>query len=197
MKRWPVLTTAMILVVVTALLLAACGGPATPAATPLPTPTATPRSTPLPPVPTAIPLGTEDNPLTILMVPQGARRAAAGSDTALADLIQELTGLTVNVVLADSDGEVVSQLCGSTPVVGWLGGVAYMVAEAQGCAEPALAVRRDSATGFRVELLIQTEITGDEVTQADVAGAGRSNVVPPGQRRRADLAGAQPDAARG
>ena len=169
MKRWPVLTTAMILVVVMALLLAACGGPSTPTPTPLPTPTATPRSTPLPPVPTAIPLGTEDNPLTILMVPQGARRAAVGSVTALADLIQELTGLTVNVVLADSDGEVVSQLCGAEPVVGWLGGVAYMVAEAQGCAEPALAIRRDSATGFRAELLIQTEITGDEVTQADVA----------------------------
>jgi phosphonate transport system substrate-binding protein len=169
MKRWPVLTTALILVILLSLLLAACGGPSTPTPTPLPTATATPRSTPLPPVPTAIPLGSEDNPLTILMVPQGTRRQATGSDDALADLILELTGLNVNVELADSDGAIVSQLCSADPVVGWLGGVAYMVAEAQGCADPALAIRRENATGFRVDLLIQTEITGDAVTESDVA----------------------------
>lgn len=169
MKRWPVLTTALILVVVLSLLLAACGGPSTPTPTPLPTATATPRSTPLPPVPTAVPLGSEDNPLTILMVPQGTRRATVGADEALAELILELTGLTVNVELADSDGAIVSRLCSAEPVVGWVGGVAYMVAEAQGCADPALAIRRDGATGFRADLLIQTEIAGDEVTAADVA----------------------------
>jgi ABC-type phosphate/phosphonate transport system substrate-binding protein len=169
MKRWPVLTSGLLLLILFSLVLAACGGPSTPTPTPLPTATATPRSTPLPLVPTAIPLGSEDNPLTILMVPQGTRRAATGSDEDLADLILELTGLHVNVELADSDGAVVSQLCGADPVVGWLGGVAYMVAEAQGCAEPALAIRRENAGGFRVDLLIATDITGDQVTESDVA----------------------------
>ncbi len=150
-------------------LLTACGGPPTPTLTPQPTATATPRSTPIPPVPTAIPLAIGENPLTVLMLPQGTRRAAAGADETLEELILELAGLTVDVEVVNSYGEIVAQLCGATPVVGWVDGPSFMVAEAQRCADPALLVERGGATGFRVEVLMSAALAGEEVTADDLA----------------------------
>jgi len=168
MKRWTGLNAFLLLSLLGGLMLAACGGPSTPPPTPLPTATATPRSTPLPPVPTAVPLASEDNPLTILMRPEGTRRASAGSAQALGELIQELTGLVVEIELADSYGEISARLCGAEPVAGWLDGLTYGVAAIQGCADPALQVRRANATGYRVDLLISAELAGDDVTAEDI-----------------------------
>jgi len=168
MKRWTGLNAFLLLSLLGGLILAACGGPSTPPPTPLPTATATPRSTPLPPVPTAVPLASEDNPLTILMRPEGTRRASAGSAQALGELIQELTGLVVEIELADSYGEISARLCGAEPVAGWLDGLTYGVAAIQGCADPALQVRRANATGYRVDLLISAELAGDDVTAEDI-----------------------------
>ncbi|MFC1959295.1 phosphate/phosphite/phosphonate ABC transporter substrate-binding protein [Chloroflexota bacterium] len=164
------LWSVLVVMLVIALLLAACGpGEVLPTMTPMPSATATPRSIPLPEVLTAIPLASEDRPLTILMLPQGARRAAATANEDLATLIQELTGLTVEVQLVNTYGEIVVQLCGSTPVVGWLDGPALIVAEAQGCADPALLVERGGATGYQVEMVMNTRHVGNEPDPEDVA----------------------------
>ncbi len=155
--------------VVGLLLLAACEGPSTPPVTPQPTATATPRSIPIPPVPTDVPLAIEENPLTILLLPQGTRRATAGADEELETLIFDLAGLTVNVEIANSYSEIVAQLCGPTPVVGWLDGLSFIVAEAQRCADPTLRVVRDRATGYTVEMLMAVDFAGDEVSADDLA----------------------------
>ncbi len=170
MKRlpFPLLWSAALLAVVLGLLLAACGGPATPTLTPLPTATPTPRSTPIPPVPTAIPLATEDNPLVVLMLPQGTRRAATNAADELEALILELSGLVVDVQVVNSYGEIVAQLCGAAPVVGWVDGVSYVVAEAQACADPALLVRRNEQRGFRVDMLASAELAEGDL--GDLAG---------------------------
>lgn len=172
-RRAPSLWAGMLVVAVVGLLSAACGG-GTPTPTPLPTATATPRSTPLPEVPTAVPLASEGRPLTVLMVPQGARREAVPAADSLEALIAELTGLRVEIQLADSYGQIVAQLCSATPVAGWLDGFALVAAEAAGCADPALQVVRSRRAGFQVEMLLSAEFAGDEVSADDLARlAGR------------------------
>jgi len=168
MKRWTLLNAFLLLSLLSGLILAGCGGPASPVSTPLPTATATPRSTPLPPVPTAVPLASEDSPLIVLMRPEGTRRSSASSAQALGDLIQELTGLVVEIELVDSYGEISTRLCGAEPVAGWLDGLTYGVAARQGGADPALQVERDDATGYRVDLLMSAELAGDETTVEDI-----------------------------
>src|SRR5690606_32204941 len=79
----------------------------------MPTATPTPRSTPLPPVPTAIPSGSEENPVRMVIVPASsglsARRAARELETSLS----ERTGRAVEVVLADRYAEALAALCDS------------------------------------------------------------------------------------
>lgn len=172
MKHRPHLHWTVLLgVFLVGLLLAACsGGPATPPPTHLPTATPTPRSTPLPPVPTAVPAGSEGNPLTILMLPQGSRRAAVRAAGNLEDMIQELTGLVVDIQTVNSYGEIVAQLCSPVPVAGWVDGLSYIVAEAQGCADPALRVERDGNSGYRVDLLVSTDLADGGDSEGDVSG---------------------------
>ena len=158
-RSFPRLMAGLILVVLAVMLFSACGsGPALPTPTRLPTATPTPRSTPLPEVPTPIPLATEDNPLTILMLPQGNRANAREAASTLEEQILTLYGLTVDIQLVNSYGEIVAQLCGATPVVGWVDGFSYIVAGAQGCGDPEMRIERDGQTGFQVDLLVSAEL---------------------------------------
>lgn len=146
-----------------ALVLSACGGVASgPLPTAFPTATPTPRSTPLPEVPTEVPLATAGNPLVILMLPQAGRLAAEDASQTLEALILDLAGLMVDIQPVNSYGEIVAQLCSANPVVGWVDGLAYVVAEAQGCADPALLVERGGATGFSVDLLAASELSATD-----------------------------------
>ncbi len=174
-RRAPTLRAGVLVVVLVGLFTAACGG-GTPTPTLLPTATPTPRSTPLPEVPTAVPLASEERPLTVLMVPQGTRRAAVPAADDLEAAIVELTGLRVEVQLADSYGEILARLCSATPVVGWLDGFALLAAEAAGCADPALQVLRARRAGFQVALLVSAGFAGDEIDAGDLAQLGGQRV---------------------
>ncbi len=156
------------------MLLAACGGPSTPPPTPLPTATATPRSTPLPEVPTAIPLASEERPLTLVLAVPG-EEADADRAQALAEQITALSGLVVEVVLVEGYGDVVARLCSAAPAAGWLDGLTYLAAEAQGCADSTLQITRGrSTTGYRVDLLMNSDIAGEIPDPGDIpALAGR------------------------
>lgn len=156
------------------MLLAACGGPSTPPPTPLPTATATPRSTPLPEAPTAIPLASAERPLTLVLAAPGGEPDEDQAQ-ALAARITELSGLAVEVALVGGYGEVVAQLCSAAPAAGWLDGLTYLAAEARGCADPALHITRGrSVTGYRVDLLMNSDVVGEIVDAGDIpALAGR------------------------
>lgn len=147
----------MVIVLTGALLLTACGGEPTPTLVPLPTATPTPRSTPLPTVPSPVPPAAEDNPLPVLFLPQDAGAGPEAAE-ALTARILELTGLVVDAQLANSYGEIVAALCGANPVAGWVDGLAYMIAAARGCADPALLVERDGESGFQVDLLVRADV---------------------------------------
>lgn len=138
----------MIGLVCLALLLASCRrfGGGEPTARPTLTPT--PRSTALPPIPTAIPLGSEDNPLRMMIVEPartGSRQAINNAVEDLQAALLEDTGLTVMVDLVPSDAEALAALCaspGGEVAVAWLGGLAYAAAYAQDCGTAALQVMR-------------------------------------------------------
>lgn len=114
--------------------------------------TPTPRSTPLPPVPTVIPPGMEDNPIQmVIRIAPGTRNLI--SDTQVEnfqDAIQEQSGLIVQITLVERYAEALAALCDSRPtnvVVAWLDGVSYEAAKALNCGEPVLQIERDSKTG--------------------------------------------------
>lgn len=138
----------MIGLVCLALLLASCRRFGGGEPTARPTLTATPRSTALPPVPTAVPLGSEDNPLRMMIVqPTGAvsRQAVNNAVEDLQAALLEDTGLTVVVDLVPSDAEALAALCaspGGDVAVAWLSGLAYAAAYAQECGSVALQVLR-------------------------------------------------------
>lgn len=71
----------LILLLALAILLASCRGGSAPG-TPPPTPTATPLATGLPPVPSPIPVGAAENPVTMVMVPvRGGAGVAEAAQT--------------------------------------------------------------------------------------------------------------------
>ncbi|MBZ0300693.1 MAG: phosphate/phosphite/phosphonate ABC transporter substrate-binding protein [Anaerolineae bacterium] len=105
------------------------------------TATATPRSTPLPPVPTAIPPGTDDNPIRMLINP--ARTVTDAQTTRFEEALQAESDLVVDVSVVDRYAEALAALCDSSPtnvVVAWLDGVTYEAATAQNCGEPVMQV---------------------------------------------------------
>ncbi len=133
--------------------------------------TPTPISTPLPPVPTAIPVGTEDNPLQMVVRPYEpalARNAVARFQSA----IENETGLVIEVVLADRTAEALAALCSSSSgqvSVSWLDGLGYMAATEQNCGQPALQVARgrgrDANTGQAGQLVATHDLGISGVSQ--------------------------------
>ncbi|MEP7292708.1 MAG: PhnD/SsuA/transferrin family substrate-binding protein [Chloroflexota bacterium] len=133
-----------------------------------PTLTPTPRSTALPPVPTAIPVGSLDNPLLMKIVqPQTTRPRQAitsASENLQAALLEE-TGLTVLVEVVESDAEALAALCDSPKgdvTVAWLSGLAYAAAFAQECGTAALQVQRgarsSAATGDEARIIVNRAV---------------------------------------
>lgn len=117
------------------------------------TPMPTPRSTPLPPVSTAVPPGTEDHPLRMVLVPADAARlldiGEGGVDalTRFEEAVLAESGLVLEVELVDRQADALAALCASAPgrvVVAWLDGLASQAALARRCGAPELQVERGS-----------------------------------------------------
>lgn len=133
--------------------------------------TPTPISTPLPPVPTTAPVGTEDNPLQMVLRP--FEPALARNDVArFRSAIEDESGLVIEVVLADRTAEAVAALCSSSsgPVsVAWLDGLGYMAATEQHCGLPALQVERgkgrNATTGQAGQLVASHDLGISGVSQ--------------------------------
>lgn len=111
----------------------------------------TPRSTPLPPVPTVIAPGVEENPIRMVLVPADSEALRDTDDNGLDALarfeaaVLEESGLIVDVVPVERPAEALAALCDSMPgrvTVAWLDGVAYRAAVARNCGTPELLVER-------------------------------------------------------
>lgn len=155
--------------------LAACGGgDATPTITPRPTLTPTPLSTPLAYVPSPIPAGFAENPLQFVIVAQDSANAQAVQAELSARLL-ELSGVNVNVVVANRSAEAISALCRSgieAVSAVWVAGLGYASARASGCGDALLRLEltdgRNDALGYEGVLLYSRRMETNSVS--DTAG---------------------------
>jgi ABC-type phosphate/phosphonate transport system substrate-binding protein len=129
-----------------------------------PTLTITPRSTALPSLATAVPLGEADNPLQMIIHPEGGIKAVQGSATDFEDAVKNESGLIIQVKLVERYAEALAALCdssGGTIAVAWLDGLSYTAALAQNCGQPLMQVKRGSgsnaSTGQAVSIIIKKD----------------------------------------
>src|SRR5690606_1471108 len=123
------------------------------------TATATPRSTPLPPVPTVLPPGTEDNPIRMLINP--AESVSADQITDFEEALREQSGLVVEITVVDRYDEALAALFDSRPTsvaVAWLDCVSFQAAVAQNCDEPIMKVEQGRGSNE------QTGVAGQIIT---------------------------------
>lgn len=161
----------VIIVLLLAALLTACRRADTERATPLPTITPTPISTPLPPIPTAVPSGSEDNPLTLHLLRPALRGISASTAASrLAETLTERSGRAVDVVPVDTDAEALAALCdsvGGVVNVAFVGGLTAAAAQAQGCGTAVLwGVRgtgRRTTTADTISLIVSADASYQSV----------------------------------
>lgn len=174
--------SALMLVLLTAALMAACRPQQAVVATNAPpTISPTPRSTALPTLESAPLAGTEDNPLRLIFVISGsvsARERAQSNALALETALREASetyvergfiSSAVNVVveIVGTQAEALDALCASLgsdeAAAVWVDALAYAAASARGCGTPALVVQRgtgrNAATGTAVELVTRRELS--------------------------------------
>jgi phosphonate transport system substrate-binding protein len=117
-------------------------------------------------------LGTEENPITWVMVPSGdTERISAGGEL-MADLIYDETGLVIETFVATDYTAAVEAICANPPEA-WMASLATfaMIAAAdRGCVEPALIALRRGTPGYPGQIYVNndTGITSLE----DLKGSG-------------------------
>ncbi len=137
-------------------IIVACGGgPVNIQSTPLPTDTPTPRATPLPTVPTAVPYGSTNQPFEVVLVPPQDSTATGKS---LADLLNNNTNRTFKVIIAASNAEVLTALCGPVPTVAFVDGWTLAAAQAQGCATPVIKYTANGSTGIASDIVVSPQL---------------------------------------
>ena len=136
------------LVAAMALVLSACGTPATeaPAA---PEPTMAPEPTAAPEEPTMAPteppmpaFGTADNPIVVAFEPSGTSQEITAGGQALLDLLSKETGLTFKGVVPTSYAALTEAMGSGNAQIGWMATFAYILASQKGYAEVALITNR-------------------------------------------------------
>lgn len=114
--------------------------------TPIPTLSPTPRSTALPALPTTEPLGSQTNPIQMMVVIDNPA-ATEAELTALQTAITDATGLSVEIVAVERPAEALAALCESPEGVvsiAWLDGLTALAADAQGCGDLTLLTERQT-----------------------------------------------------
>jgi ABC-type phosphate/phosphonate transport system substrate-binding protein len=132
--------------------------------TPIPTLSPTPRSTALPALPTSVPLGSEANPIQMMVVLSDPT-AIATELTAFQTAITDATGLSVQIIAVERPAEALAAICASPEgvvSVAWLDGLTALAADAQGCGDLTLtAVRQlnDETTAAQTIQIITRRAT--------------------------------------
>lgn len=147
------------LIVFSILTLTACGvGPEV--TLPPPTITSTPISTELPSIATAIPAGfNSDNPIQIVIVPADPEQAIDVVDD-FEDQLEELTEVSITVMLAETQAEASALLCNSASgrqSAVWVNGMTYATSNLQGCGVGILQADTSNGTGEAGVLLLNVD----------------------------------------
>lgn len=145
-------------------IVSACGSIEEPPPTRIPTITPTPISTPLPYVATEIPAGfNTDNPIQIVIVPADVEVATENLAEFEATL-QDLTEVTISVVLAETQTEAFNAVCNSGSGVisaAWLDGMSFVANDFANCGVGVLQSDTPEGTGTTGVLLLNREFEED------------------------------------
>jgi phosphonate transport system substrate-binding protein len=144
--------------IMVSMLLAACAPAATPAPTEVPpavvAPTEPPPPTKVPPTaePTAIPLGTADNPLILALAPSATSQELQAGGDAIAAKLSELTGYNIKVIVPANYAATIEAMGSDQAHLAFLPILAYMKAKTQGYADVGLVVLRNGSDhyGFQI-----------------------------------------------
>ena len=117
------------LIVAAAMMLSACGSPATPAPTEPPA-TEAPTEAPTPePTEAAPAVGTPDHPIKVLFVPSVDANIITTGGEVMAAALNEATGLTFEVVVPTSYAATVEEMCASpADTMAFIPGLGYAIA---------------------------------------------------------------------
>lgn len=155
-----------LLIVALAVVMAACRPPQTTVEVVVrATNTPVPTSTPLPIVPTAIPAGSADNPLQLVVIPQADVTEA--DESAWEAALAEQGGVTVDVVTVATRPQAIEALCSTQEGVisaAWLDGISYAAARARNCGSPDVMAARDGALGEAGLLLLDRSLGTTQIT---------------------------------
>lgn len=123
-------------------VLAGCAEEVVPTLTPRPTVTPTPFSTQLPPVPTGIPLGFDENPLPLALVALDRETAEADAEALQAEIAQR-GDVAVTLQLVERVADALAVVCSGAGGA-WVDTLGYARAIAQQCGAPALVLSREA-----------------------------------------------------
>lgn len=147
------------LILLSIFTLTACGV-GSDATLPPPTITSTPISTELPSIATAIPAGfNSDNPIQIVIVPADPEQAGNVIGE-FEEQLEELTDVTITVMLAETQAEAAGLLCNSASgrqSAVWVNGMTYATSNLQNCGVGVLQADTPDGTGEEGVLLLNID----------------------------------------
>ncbi len=142
MKKLYVLVSVLMLAT---MILSACG-----------TKAETPVVTEVPPEPTAIPVGTADNPLIMALAPSATSQELQTGGQAIADKLSELTGYTITIMIPANYAATVEAIGAGQAHVAFLPILAYMKAKSLGYADVGLVVLRNGSDHYGFQFIANT-----------------------------------------
>jgi phosphonate transport system substrate-binding protein len=172
-----VLFTVFAVLVIAATMLSACAPAATPTPAPVQPTEAPPQPTAVPPTPepTAIPLGSPENPLVMALAPSATTQELQTGGEAIAAKLSELTGYTIKTVVPTNYAALIEAMGSGNAQIGWLPPLAYIVANEKGYADVGLATLRSGSDHYGVQFVANAAggFTSyyDEATAKDTADA--------------------------
>jgi phosphonate transport system substrate-binding protein len=113
-------------------------------------------------------LGSPENPIVVVFVPSGEMERVTAGGEAVADLLMEETGYTIESTVATSYAAAIEAMCAGEAQVGMLATFAYILAHEKCGVEVALVSERYGSPYYSGQLVAGAD-TGIE-TLADVAG---------------------------
>lgn len=124
-------------------------------------PTGIPALTPLPPLPTAAPLGSEENPVRVMIVVADEEASEDAADD-LADALSDEAGITIEVAITESAPDARRALCNRTVHLVTLDAFNYLGASENDCGEPIYVVSRGGQTQTQGQFLGWTPFRPDQ-----------------------------------
>ena len=115
-------------------------------------------------------LGTEENPIIFVAVPSGEQDRVLSGFTKVADIVYEKTGLVIEPFVASSYSAAIEAMCTEVPQahMGALATFAYILASEKGCADVSLVSTRYGAAFYNGQFVVRAD-SGLE-TLEDLAG---------------------------